>query len=79
MLGVWFALQGMLSWKRSFKDGHTGLSASQDVSSGTLKFILGVFCVCSPYLLSALQSLSACCKRGGNPTRQGAPSIVTSN
>ncbi|RMN17351.1 TraQ protein, partial [Pseudomonas cannabina] len=29
MLGVWFALQGMLSWKRSFKDGHTGLSASQ--------------------------------------------------
>ncbi|EKG29720.1 conjugal transfer protein TraQ [Pseudomonas avellanae] len=55
MLGVWFALQGMLSWKRSFKDGHTGLSASQDVSSGTLKFILGVFCVCSPYLLSALQ------------------------
>ncbi|KPX50410.1 hypothetical protein ALO68_200223 [Pseudomonas syringae pv. helianthi] len=55
MLGVWFALQGMLSWKRSFKDGHTGLSASQDVSSGTLKFVLGVFCVCSPYLLSALQ------------------------
>lgn len=55
MLGVWFALSGMLSWKRSYKDGHTGLSASQDVSRGTLKFILGVFCVCNPYLLSALQ------------------------
>jgi hypothetical protein len=55
MLGVFYALQGMLTWKRSLKDGHTGLSASQDVSMGTLKFILGVFCVCSPYLLSALQ------------------------
>jgi len=48
-------LQGMLAWKRSLKDGHSGLTASQDVSSGTLKFVLGVFCVCSPYLLSALQ------------------------
>lgn len=55
MLGVWFALNGMMSWKRSFKDGHTGLSASQDVSTGTLKFILGVFCVCNPYLLAALK------------------------
>jgi hypothetical protein len=55
MLGVFFALQGMLSWRRSFKDGHTGLSAGQDVSSGTIKFVLGVLCVCSPYLLDALQ------------------------
>lgn len=55
MLGVFYALQGMLAWKRSLKDGHSGLTASQDVSSGTTKFVLGVFCVCSPYLLSALQ------------------------
>ncbi|MDY7563410.1 MULTISPECIES: conjugal transfer protein TraQ [unclassified Pseudomonas] len=55
MLGVFFALQGMLTWRRSLKDGHTGLSASQDVSTGTLKFVLGVFCVCNPYLLDALQ------------------------
>lgn len=56
MLGVFFALQGMMAWKRSLKDGHTGLSAGQDVSSGTLKFVLGVLCVCSPYLLAALQN-----------------------
>lgn len=55
MLGVMFALQGMLRWRRSLKDGHTGLSAGDDVSMGTLKFILGVLCVCNPYLLDALQ------------------------
>jgi len=55
MLGVMFALQGVLSWRRSLKDGHTGLSAGEDVSKGTLKFILGVLCVCNPYLLNAAQ------------------------
>ncbi|MCK9759827.1 conjugal transfer protein TraQ [Pseudomonas syringae pv. syringae] len=55
MLGVMFCLQGLLSWRRSLKDGHTGLSAGEDVSKGTLKFILGVLCVCNPYLLDALQ------------------------
>lgn len=55
MLGVMFALQGILSWRRSLKDGHTGLSAGEDVSKGTLKFILGVLCVCNPYLLDAAQ------------------------
>lgn len=55
MLGVMFALQGLLSWRRSLKDGHTGLSAGEDVSKGTLKFILGVMCVCNPYLLDALK------------------------
>ncbi|MBX8493184.1 conjugal transfer protein TraQ [Pseudomonas cichorii] len=56
MLGVMFALQGMLSWRRSLKDGHTGLSAGEDVSKGTLKFIIGVLCVCNPYLLDAFQN-----------------------
>lgn len=55
MLGVMFALQGVLSWKRSQKDGHTGLSAGEDVSKGTVKFIIGVFCVCNPYLIEALK------------------------
>jgi len=53
--GVFYALQGMLTWRRSLKDGHTGLSASQDVSTGTLKFVLGIFMVCIPYLLEALK------------------------
>lgn len=55
MLGVLFALQGIMSWRRSLKDGHTGLSAGEDVSKGTLKFVLGILCVCNPYLLDALQ------------------------
>lgn len=56
MLGVFFALQGIMTWKRSQKDGHTGLSAGQDISTGTLKFVLGVLCVCSPYLLNAIKN-----------------------
>lgn len=55
MLGVLYALQGILSWRRSLKDGHTGLSAGEDVSKGSLKFILGVLMVCNPYLLDALK------------------------
>ncbi len=55
MIGVLFALQGIMSWRRSLKDGHTGLSAGEDVSKGTLKFVIGVLCVCNPYLLDALQ------------------------
>jgi hypothetical protein len=55
MVGVFFALNGMLTWRRSLKDGHTGLSASQDVSTGTVRFILGVVCVCIPYLLDAFK------------------------
>ena len=55
VFGVYVALQGVLSWRRSLKDGHTGLSSSQDVSTGTLKFTLGFIMVCNPYLLDALQ------------------------
>lgn len=55
MMGVIYSLQGVLLWRRSLKDGHTGLSASSDVSSGTLKFVIGVLCVCIPYLLDAFQ------------------------
>ena len=55
MIGVWFALSGILLWRRSRKDGHSGLTAGNDVSQGTVKFIIGVMFVCNPYLLDALQ------------------------
>ncbi|MEN3262519.1 conjugal transfer protein TraQ [Sodalis endosymbiont of Spalangia cameroni] len=55
VFGIYVALQGMLRWRRSLRDGHTGLSASEDVSTGTLKFTLGVMMVCIPYLLDALR------------------------
>lgn len=55
MVGVWFVLSGVLLWRRSRKDGHSGLTAGNDVNSGTVKFIIGVMFVCNPYLLNALQ------------------------
>lgn len=55
MVGVWFALSGVLLWRRSRKDGHSGLTAGNDVSQGTVKFIIGVMLVCNPYLLDATQ------------------------
>ncbi|MBP2157410.1 conjugal transfer protein TraQ [Erwinia rhapontici] len=56
MGGVWFALSGVRLWVRSRKDGHSGLTAGNDVNSGTVKFIIGVMMVCSPYLLDAIQN-----------------------
>ncbi|WP_455865295.1 conjugal transfer protein TraQ [Pantoea agglomerans] len=55
MLGVWFVLSGVMLWRRSHKDGHSGLTAGNDVNSGTVKFIIGVLLICNPYLLDALQ------------------------
>lgn len=55
MFGVWLVLSGVLLWRRSRKDGHTGLSAGNDVNTGTVKFIIGVMMVCNPYLLDALR------------------------
>jgi hypothetical protein len=55
MVGVWFALAGVMLWRRSRKDGHSGLTAGDDVNKGTVRFILGVLLICSPYLLDALQ------------------------
>ncbi|WP_062749199.1 conjugal transfer protein TraQ [Erwinia persicina] len=56
MAGVWFALSGVRLWVRSRKDGHSGLTAANDVNSGTVKFIIGVMMVCSPYLLDAIKN-----------------------
>lgn len=55
MAGVWFALSGVLLWRRSRKDGHSGLTAGNDVNSGTVKFIIGIMMICNPYLLDAIQ------------------------
>lgn len=55
MAGVWFALSGVLLWRRSRKDGHTGLTAGNDINTGTTKFVIGVAMFCNPYLLDALQ------------------------
>ena len=55
MAGVWFALSGVSLWRRARKDGHSGLTSGNDVNSGTVKFIIGVMMVCSPYLLDAIQ------------------------
>ncbi|WP_324022317.1 conjugal transfer protein TraQ (plasmid) [Pantoea sp. JZ29] len=55
MIGVWFVLSGVLLWRRSRKDGHSGLTAGNDVNQGTIKFIIGVMFVCNPYLLDAIQ------------------------
>lgn len=55
MIGVWFALSGVLLIRRSKKDGHTGLTAGNDVNQGVIKFIIGVMFVCNPYLLDAIQ------------------------
>lgn len=55
MIGVWFALGGVMLWRRSRKDGHSGLTAGDDVNKGTVKFIIGVLLICNPYLLDALQ------------------------
>lgn len=55
-LGWVFLLMGILRWKRALKDGHTGLSAGEDVSAGTVRFIVGVIAICNPYMLDALQN-----------------------
>ncbi|MEQ9927993.1 conjugal transfer protein TraQ [Pectobacterium parvum] len=55
MIGVWFVLSGVSLWRRSRKDGHSGLTAGNDVNSGTVKFIIGVMFVCNPYLLDSIQ------------------------
>jgi hypothetical protein len=56
MFGVFLALQGLLCFRRSLKDGHTGLSAGEDVTRGSVKFIIGVLCVCIPYVIDAIKN-----------------------
>ena len=37
------------------KGWPTGLTAGNDVNSGTVKFVIGIMMICSPYLLDAIQ------------------------
>ncbi|EJY4095700.1 conjugal transfer protein TraQ [Salmonella enterica] len=55
-IGWIFALNGLLRLRRSQKDGHTGLTRGDDISSGIKRFICGVLLVCNPSVLSALQN-----------------------
>lgn len=55
-LGACFALSGLGRLRRSLKDGHTGLSAGEDISGGVKRLICGVMLACNPQLLDALQN-----------------------
>ncbi|EFU5350654.1 conjugal transfer protein TraQ [Salmonella enterica] len=55
-IGWIFALNGLLRLRRSQKDGHTGLTRGDDISSGIKRFVCGVLLVCNPSVLSALQN-----------------------
>lgn len=55
MARVYFCLQDVLQWLRSRKEGRTRLLVGNDVTTGNVKFIIGVMICCSPSLLDALQ------------------------
>ncbi|EPW3925079.1 TPA: conjugal transfer protein TraQ [Enterobacter hormaechei subsp. steigerwaltii] len=54
-VGFLFFYMGLQRMKRSLVDGHTGLSAREDVSSGAVIAIAGILLACNPQLLDALQ------------------------
>lgn len=56
LLGVIFFYQGIRRMKRSLIDGHTGLSAGEDVSHGVVKVLIGTLLICNPYFLTALKN-----------------------
>lgn len=53
LAGVGFALSGISEWRKVSLDGHTGLSASESVSRGSVKFIAGVLLVFIDRVLDA--------------------------
>ena len=54
-VGFLFFYMGLQRMKRSLVDGHTGLSAREDVSTGAVITIVGILLACNPQLLDALQ------------------------
>lgn len=56
LMGMFFFVSGLMSFKRSLKDGHSGLSAGDDVNRGIVKTTCGVIAVCNPYVLDAIQT-----------------------
>ncbi|EBB6726060.1 TraQ [Salmonella enterica] len=55
-VGWVFVLNGLLRLRRSQKDGHTGLSRGDDITSGIKRFICGVLLICNPSVLTLIQN-----------------------
>lgn len=55
-VGWLFFYMGIVRCRRSLVDGHTGLSAREDVSSGLVMMTCGILLACNPQLLDALQN-----------------------
>ena len=56
LVGVLFFYMGIVRARRSLVDGHTGLTAREDVSTGMVMAICGILLACNPQLLNALQN-----------------------
>lgn len=54
-VGFLFFYIGMNTARRSLVDGHTGLSAREDIRKGMVMCITGTLLACNPQLLDALQ------------------------
>jgi hypothetical protein len=55
-VGVIYCYMGLLRIRRSQKDGHTGLSAGDDVMKGAKQLIVGTMLAVNPQVLAALQN-----------------------
>ncbi|PQQ37246.1 TraQ [Photorhabdus luminescens] len=55
-VGTIYAYQGLLRLRRSQKDGHTGLSAGNDISSGIKRLVIGAMLASNPQLINAIQN-----------------------
>lgn len=55
-VGFCFFLVGVLRMRRSMVDGHSGLSAREDVGNGGVMTIAGILLACNPELLDTLQN-----------------------
>lgn len=55
-VGWAFIFNGLLRLRRAQKDGHTGLSRGDDITSGVKRFFCGLLLVCNPSVLAALQN-----------------------
>ena len=54
--GVGLFFIGVLRARRSLVDGHTGLSAREDVGTGVVMATVGILCICCPEFLTALMN-----------------------
>ncbi len=55
-IGFLFCYIGFQRARRSLVEGHTGLSAREDIGKGAVMFICGVLLACNTQLLDALQT-----------------------